>query len=123
MAGLSDARSGGWGPGLRCTRTRELSHEVRELHPLHRGPRRHRRDPPTHRAYLHGLLERGQLAAAGPFADGRGALFIYEADDIDAARGLAEADPYTLGGVIKQQTITPWTLVYSNPVLLQQPEG
>ena len=78
---------------------------------------------PTHRAYLHGLLERGQLVAAGPFADGTGALFIYEADDIDAARGLAEADPYTLGGVIKQQTITPWTLVYSNPVLLLQPEG
>jgi len=78
---------------------------------------------PTHRAYLHGLLERGQLAAAGPFADGRGALFIYEASDIDAARGLAAADPYTLGGVIKQQTITPWTLVYSNPGLLQQPAG
>ena len=78
---------------------------------------------PTHRAYLHGLLRRGQLAAAGPFADGSGALFIYEADDIATARGLAEADPYTLGGVIKQQTITPWTLVYSSPGLLQEPEG
>src|SRR5215470_9011715 len=78
---------------------------------------------PTHRAYLHGLLERGQLAAAGPFADGSGALFIYEADDIDTARGLAEADPYTVGGAIKQQTITPWTLVYSNTELLKQPEG
>ena len=76
---------------------------------------------PTHRAHLHGLLDNGQLAAAGPFADGTGALFIYEADDIDAARGLAEADPYTLGGVIKQQTITPWVLVYSNPGLLEQP--
>jgi uncharacterized protein len=76
---------------------------------------------PTHRAYLHVLLDNGQLAAAGPFADGSGALFIYEADDIDAARGLAEADPYTLGGVIKQQTITPWVLVYSNPGLLEQP--
>src|SRR5215472_15641347 len=76
---------------------------------------------PAHRAYLHGLLENGQLAAAGPFADGTGALFVYEAGDIDAARGLAEADPYTLGGVIKQQTITPWELVYSNPGLLQQP--
>lgn len=78
---------------------------------------------PTHRAYLHGLLERGQLAAAGPFADGTGALFIYEVDTVDAARALAEADPYTLGGVIKQQTITPWVLVYSNPELLQQPGG
>ncbi len=76
---------------------------------------------PAHRAYLHGLLERGQLAAAGPFADGTGALFIYEAGDIGIARGLAEADPYTLGGVIRHQTITPWVLVYSNPGLLEQP--
>src|SRR5215470_4069022 len=75
----------------------------------------------AHRAYLHGLLEVGQLAAAGPFADGSGALFIYEAGDIDTARGLAEVDPYTLGGVIKQQTITPWDLVYSNPALRRQP--
>jgi uncharacterized protein YciI len=37
------------------------------------------------------------------------------------ARSLAEADPYTLGGVIKQQTITPWDLVYANPALLRQP--
>ena len=77
---------------------------------------------PTHRAYLHRLLDNGQLAAAGPFADGSGALFIYEADDIDSARALAEADPYTLGGVIKQQTITPWVLVYSNLGLLEQPD-
>ena len=76
---------------------------------------------PAHRAYLHGLLERGQLAAAGPFADGSGALFIYEADDVETVHGLTEADPYTLGGVIEQQMITPWTLVYSNPGLLQQP--
>jgi uncharacterized protein len=34
---------------------------------------------PAHRAYLRGLLEGGQLAAAGPFDDGSGALFIYEA--------------------------------------------
>jgi uncharacterized protein YciI len=27
---------------------------------------------PAHRAYLYGLLEVGQLAAAGPFADGSG---------------------------------------------------
>ena len=76
---------------------------------------------PAHRAHLHGLLEGGQLAAAGPFADGSGALFIYEAGDIGMTRSLAEADPYTLGGLIKQQTIAPWDLVYSNPALLRQP--
>jgi uncharacterized protein len=76
---------------------------------------------PTHRAYLAGLLQQGRLAAAGPFLDGSGGLFIYEADSIDAARQLAAADPFTASGVIKQQTITPWQLVYSNTGLLEQP--
>jgi uncharacterized protein YciI len=77
---------------------------------------------PTHRAYLKGLLDQGKLAAAGPFADGSGALFVYAADTIDKARELAEADPYTQGGVIKEQTIHPWQLVYSNTGHLRQPE-
>jgi hypothetical protein len=76
---------------------------------------------PKHRVYLQELVDRGQLATAGPFTDGSGGLFIYEADDIDAAHRLADADPYTLGGAIKSRTITPWALVFSNPALLQPP--
>jgi uncharacterized protein len=76
---------------------------------------------PTHRAYLAGLLERGQLAAAGPFDDGTGALFVYEAESIDIAKKFAAGDPYTMAGVIRNQTIHPWNLVYSNTALLQQP--
>lgn len=78
---------------------------------------------PTHRAYLAGLLAEGKLAAAGPFADGAGALFIYEADSAEAAEEFAAKDPYTIGGVIKEHTIEPWQLVYSNISLLQQPPG
>ena len=78
---------------------------------------------PTHRAYLAGLLAEGKLAAAGPFADGAGALFIYEADSAGAAEEFAAKDPYTIGGVIKEHTIEPWQLVYSNTSLLQQPRG
>lgn len=78
---------------------------------------------PTHRAYLAGLLAEGKLAAAGPFADGAGALFIYEADSAEAAEEFAAKDPYTIGGVIKEHTIEPWQLVYSNTSLLQQPPG
>ena len=78
---------------------------------------------PTHRAYLAGLLAEGKLAAAGPFADGAGALFIYEADSAEAAEEFAAKDPYTIGGVIKEHTIEPWQLVYSNTSLLQQPRG
>ena len=76
---------------------------------------------PAHRAYLATLLERGNLAAAGPFLDGAGALFIYEAASADIAEQFAAEDPYTTGGVIKEHTIEPWQLVYSNPALLEQP--
>src|ERR1700759_1231402 len=69
---------------------------------------------PKHREYLLNLFKRGQVAAAGPFTDGSGGLFIYEADNIDAARALAEADPFALSGVIKQQSVTPWEVVYAN---------
>lgn len=78
---------------------------------------------PAHRAYLAGLLAEGKLAAAGPFADGSGALFIYEADSAEIAEEFAAKDPYTIGGVIKEYTIEPWQLVYSNTSLLQQPPG
>ena len=78
---------------------------------------------PTHRAYLADLLAQGKLAAAGPFTDGAGALFIYEAASADVAEELAAKDPYTVGGVIAEHTIEPWQLVYSNTSLLQQPPG
>jgi uncharacterized protein len=76
---------------------------------------------PAHRAYLATLLEKGSLAAAGPFFDGTGALFIYEAASADIAEQFAAEDPYTIGGVIKEHTIEPWDLVYSNTALLEQP--
>ena len=76
---------------------------------------------PAHRAYLATLLGKGNLAAAGPFLDGAGALFIYEAGSADIAERFAAEDPYTIGGVIKGHTIEPWQLVYSNPALLEQP--
>ena len=44
---------------------------------------------PTHRAYLAGLLESGQLAVAAPFDDGAGALFVYEAESIVIAEKFA----------------------------------
>ena len=76
---------------------------------------------PTHRKYLKGLLDHGQLAAAGPFRDGSGALFIYRTATLESAQDLAAADPYTLGGVIREQTIHPWHLVYSRTEYLNQP--
>ena len=49
---------------------------------------------PRHREYLAALTAEGRLRAAGPYADGRGALLIYDvADRAELDRVLA-ADPY-----------------------------
>jgi uncharacterized protein len=77
----------------------------------------------VHRAYMADLLVQGKLAAGGPFADLAGALFIYEAASAAEAERLAAQDPYTLAGLIREHTIRPWQLVYSDPSLLARPPG
>src|SRR5262245_39595300 len=77
----------------------------------------------VHRAYMADLLHQGKLAAGGPFQDLTGALFIYEAESAAEAERFAAEDPYTLAGLIKEHTIRPWTLIYSDPSLLVQPPG
>jgi uncharacterized protein YciI len=69
---------------------------------------------PSHRQYLSSLLERGKLLAAGPFTDDSGALFIYEADSVEAAAQLLAGDPFSVNGVITSAEIKPWKLVMSN---------
>ena len=73
---------------------------------------------PAHRAYLAGLIEKGQLFAAGPFLDDSGALIIYEADSPDAVDALMKADPFHAAGVFVRWTARPWKVVFANPKLL-----
>jgi uncharacterized protein len=73
---------------------------------------------PAHRAYLTSLLDKGQLFASGPYADGSGALIIYEADTPDAAESLLKADPFHAAGVFLQWQMRPWKVVFANPKLL-----
>ena len=71
---------------------------------------------PAHRAYLTSLLEKGQLFASGPYADGSGALIVYEADTPDAAEALLKADPFHAAGVFLTWTMRPWKVVFqANP--------
>jgi uncharacterized protein YciI len=67
---------------------------------------------PAHRAYLTSLLEKGQLFASGPYADGSGALIIYEADSPEAAEALLKADPFHAAGVFLRWTMRPWKMVF-----------
>ena len=67
---------------------------------------------PRHREYLQQLLKDGKLHASGPWADGTGALLIYEAADEAEARSLLEADPYTAAGVVAGVQIKEWNQVF-----------
>lgn len=75
---------------------------------------------PTHRDYLAGLTERGQLQVSGPFADGEpgGALLVFVAETADAARSLVDADPFVLEGLVEEIIVREWTPV--SGVLAQQ---
>ena len=67
---------------------------------------------PAHRAFLTKLLDEGKLFASGPYADGSGALIIYEADSPEAADALLKADPFHAAGVFLKWTVRPWKVVF-----------
>ena len=69
---------------------------------------------PTHRQYLSSLLQKGQLAIAGPFTDGWGALIVYEANSAEEAEALLKGDPFHAAGVFVRWTIRPWNPVMAN---------
>ncbi len=67
---------------------------------------------PVHREYLAKLKEQGRLAASGPFADGSGALIIYEADSPEQAEALLKDDPFCKAGVFVSWQIRLWNQVF-----------
>ena len=70
---------------------------------------------PAHRAYLTKLLDEGKLFASGPYADGSGALIVYEADTPEAAEALLRADPFHAAGVFVEWTVRPWKVIFQKP--------
>ncbi len=72
---------------------------------------------PEHRKYASDLMTGGKLVAAGPFTDGSGALFIYEAASLEEAQDLFANDPFTIGGAIVRHDIRPWRVLGVNPNL------
>lgn len=68
---------------------------------------------PAHRAYLTKLLDAGQLAYAGPFEDGGGALIVYECGTREEAEALIAADPFAATGVFVRHTLRPWKQVFA----------
>ena len=69
---------------------------------------------PAHRAYLASLLQQGRLALAGPFTDGSGALFVYDAPNEQVAGRLAADDPFSQAGLFQHIALKPWTPLFAN---------
>ncbi|MCB9959373.1 MAG: hypothetical protein H6843_12290 [Rhodospirillaceae bacterium] len=69
-----------------------------------------------HLAFLEAHAER--VRAAGPLAkpDGQaaGGLWIVEAEDAEAVRGLVEADPFWPTGLRRSVQILAWTQVFAD---------
>ncbi|HEX2148120.1 MAG TPA: YciI family protein, partial [Pseudorhizobium sp.] len=65
------------------------------------------------------LNAEGILKMAGPFLDDEGkpngSLVIVEAEDMAAARALAEADPYYQAGLFEKVDVKPYNWVFNKP--------
>lgn len=74
---------------------------------------------PDHVAFLNRLNADKKLAFAGPFLgeDGKpnGSLVVVEAQDRDAAKALADSDPYAMAGLFESVQIQPWSWVFNKP--------
>ncbi|MBV8171981.1 MAG: hypothetical protein JO219_08630 [Candidatus Eremiobacteraeota bacterium] len=56
---------------------------------------------PAHREYLAKGREQGIVIESGPFADGKGGMYLLEVADSSAARAFVEADPYRTDGKLE----------------------
>ncbi|MBY5397830.1 YciI-like protein [Rhizobium leguminosarum] len=74
---------------------------------------------PTHIEYLNKLNAEGTLKIAGPFLDDDGkpcgSLIIVEAESKEAARALADADPYAKAGLFESVDVKAYNWVFNKP--------
>ncbi|APO69525.1 protein YciI [Rhizobium gallicum] len=73
----------------------------------------------AHLEYLNKLNAEGTLSMAGPFLDGEGkpcgSLVMVKADTAEAAKALADADPYAKAGLFESVEIKSFNWVFNNP--------
>ena len=71
-----------------------------------------------HLAHLNGLGD--ALKFAGPFLDENdkpcGSMVVIEAESREAARAIADRDPYAVAGLFETVTVRPWNWAIKNPV-------
>ncbi|NDV87443.1 hypothetical protein GTW51_12110 [Aurantimonas aggregata] len=70
-----------------------------------------------HLAHLNDLGD--ALKFAGPFLDDNdkpcGSLVVIEADSREAAKEIADSDPYAVAGLFATVTVRPWNWAIKNP--------
>jgi hypothetical protein len=54
---------------------------------------------PVHRNYLAAGRDKGTVTESGPFADGKGGMYILNVNDEDEAKAFVAGDPYTAAGL------------------------
>jgi len=74
---------------------------------------------PVHLEHLNKLNAEGILKMAGPFLDAEGkpngSLVIVSAETIEAAKAIADSDPYTKAGLFESVEVKPFNWVFNNP--------
>ncbi|MDE1991326.1 MAG: YciI family protein [Rhizobiaceae bacterium] len=74
---------------------------------------------PVHVEHLNKLNAEGTLKMAGPFLDAEGkpcgSLVIVSAENIEAAKAIADSDPYTKAGLFESVEVQPFNWVFNNP--------
>ncbi|MEW6471049.1 MAG: YciI family protein [Actinomycetota bacterium] len=66
---------------------------------------------PHHRQYIDDLSQKGLVCLAGPWADGRGGLIIYDSPDRATLDDLLRDDPYAQRGAIAETRVHEWKAV------------
>lgn len=64
-----------------------------------------------HLARLEEAKARGELINAGAIGDADSAVLVFAPGHEDAARALAEGDPYVLAGLVPSWRVTTWNVV------------
>jgi uncharacterized protein YciI len=81
-----------------------------------RGAELRKRHREAHLAGLEPLDAAGRIRHAGPLRDESGApcgsLVVFEAEDLEAARALAAADPYVVEGVFASHEVFETAIVF-----------
>jgi len=75
---------------------------------------------PDHVDYLARLHTRGILIAGGPFRDGKGGMILIDVEDEEAARVVAEEDPFVTRGA-ERYSLRSWEVLTAvRPELLDR---